>query len=48
MEYEESVDEERLEHVLEFKYFGCFLDESDKDEVDFRRKMSREEVSRCY
>ena len=29
----------RLEHVFEFKYSGCFLDESGTDEAEYSRKM---------
>ena len=32
------VDGARLEQVLEFKYFGCVLDESGIDGAEYRRK----------
>ena len=32
LESEVCVDEMRLEHVSEFKYMGCVLNESDTDE----------------
>ena len=34
LECEVCVDVMRLEHVLEFKYLGCVLDESGTDEAD--------------
>ena len=34
------VDEIRLEHVSEFKYLGCVLDESGTDEAECRRKVA--------
>ena len=33
LECEVCVEWMRLEHVSEFKYFGCLLDESDTDEA---------------
>ena len=33
--------EERLEHVSEFKYLGCVLDESSTDEAECSRKVAR-------
>ena len=33
LECEARVDEIRLEHVSEFKYLGCVLDESGTDEA---------------
>ena len=33
MEYEICVDGVQLEHVSEFKYFGCVLDKSGTDEA---------------
>ena len=40
VECEVSVDGMRLEHVSEFKYFGCVLDESSTDEAEYRRKVA--------
>ena len=34
LEYKVHVDGIRLEHVLEFKYLGCVLDESVTDEAE--------------
>ena len=34
---EVTVDGIRLEHVLEFKYLGCVLDESGTDEAEGSR-----------
>ena len=34
------VNELRLEHVSEFKYFGCVLDESDTDKAQCSRKVA--------
>ena len=31
----------RLEHVSEFKYLGCVLDESGADEAECRRKVAK-------
>ena len=39
VECEVCVDEIRLEHVSEFKYLGCILDESGTDEVECSRKV---------
>ena len=39
LECEVFVDGIRLEHVSEFKYSGCVLDESGTDEAKCRRKM---------
>ena len=33
------MDGERLEHVPEFKYSGCVLNESDTDDAECRRKV---------
>ena len=33
-------DRIRLEHVSEFKYSGCVLDESDTDEAECSRKVA--------
>ena len=33
------VDGMRLEHMSEFKYFRCVLDESGTDEVEYCRKL---------
>ena len=30
----------RIEHVSEFKYLGCVLDESSTDEAEYRRKVA--------
>ena len=40
MECEVCVNGIRLEHVLEFKYLGCILDESVTDEAECSRKMA--------
>ena len=40
LECEVIVDCVRLEHVSEFKYFGCVLDESGKDEAECYRKVA--------
>ena len=50
LEYEIHVNGIRLEHVSEFKYFGCFVDESGKDGAECNRKVvsEREEGCRCY
>ena len=40
LECEFHVDGIRLEHFLEFKYFGCVLDESGTDEEECSRKVS--------
>ena len=37
LECDVHVDGIRLEHVSEFKYLGCVLDESDTDEAECRR-----------
>ena len=39
LEYEFHVDGIRLEHVSEFKYLGCVLDESGTDEAERTRKV---------
>ena len=39
LEYEVCVDDIRLEHVSEFKYLGCVLEESGTDEAEFSRKV---------
>ena len=36
----DCVDRIRLEHVSEFKYLGCVLDESATDEADCSRKVA--------
>ena len=41
-EYEVSADGVRLEHLSEFKYLECGLDESGTDEVECRRKRESE------
>ena len=38
LEGEVCVDGMRLEHVLEFKYLGCVLDKSGKDEAECSRR----------
>ena len=40
MECDVSVDGIRLEHVSEFKYLACVLDELVTDESEFRRKVA--------
>ena len=42
MECEVCIDRVRLEHILEFKYLGCVLDESgtDADEAECSRKVA--------
>ena len=40
LECEVHVDWIRLEHVSEFKYLGCVLDESGRDGVECSRKVS--------
>ena len=40
LECEVCLDEIHLEHVSEFKYLGCVLDESGTDEADCSRKMA--------
>ena len=40
LECEVRVDRIRLGHVLEFKYLGCFLDESGTDEAECCRKVA--------
>ena len=40
LECQVHVDGIRLEHVSEFKYLGCVLDESGKDEAECSRKMA--------
>ena len=39
LECEVHVDRIRLEHVSEFKYLGCVLDESDIDGVEYNREL---------
>ena len=39
LEYEVYVDGIRLEHVSEFKYLGCVLDESGTDGEDYSNKV---------
>ena len=36
------VDRIHLEHVLEFKYFGCVLDKSGTDGAECSRKVASE------
>ena len=40
MKCEVCVDEIHLEHVTEFKYFGCVLGESGTDEAECSRKVA--------
>ena len=40
LEYEVCVDAIRLQHVSEFKYFGCVLDESGSNETECSRKVA--------
>ena len=40
LEYEIPKDRIRIEHVSEFKYLGCILDESGTDGPEFRRKVT--------
>ena len=40
LECEVRVDGIRLEHVLEFKYFGCVLDESGTDRAECSWKVA--------
>ena len=42
LECEVHVDRTRLEHVSEFKYLGCLLDESATDEAECSRKVANE------
>ena len=41
LEWEIHVDGMQLEHMSEFKYLGCALDESGTDEAECRRKAAR-------
>ena len=45
LECANHVDVIRLEHVLEFQYLGCVLDESGTDGADCSRKVVS---GRCY
>ena len=40
LECKVCVDGIRLEHVSEFKYLGCVLDESGTDEAEYSRKVA--------
>ena len=40
MECEVCVNGTRLEHVSEFKYLGCVLEESSRDEEGCRRNLA--------
>ena len=42
LECEVHVDGIRLEHVSEFIYMGCVLDESGPDGAEYRRKVASE------
>ena len=49
MECEVCIDGIRLEHVSEFKYFVCVLDESGPEEAECNRKVaSVRRVCKCY
>ena len=49
LECEVCIDGIHLEHVSEFKYFRCVLDESGNDKEKCNRKMaSGKRVSQCY
>ena len=41
MKCEVFVDGTHLEHLWEFKYLGCILDETDTDEAEYCRKVAR-------
>ena len=45
LEYEVCVDGIHLNHVSEFKYLGCVLDESGTDEAECSRKSGEWKVS---
>ena len=40
LECEDCVDGIRLEHVSEFKYLGCVLEESVTDDAEFNKKVA--------
>ena len=40
LECEDCVDGTRLEHVSEFKYLGCVLEESVTDDAEFSKKVA--------
>ena len=40
LECEVHVDRVRIEHVSEFKYLGCVLDESGTDGAEYNRKVA--------
>ena len=40
MQCEICVDVMRLEYVVEFKYYGCVLDESGTNETECQRKVT--------
>ena len=42
LECEVCVDGTRLEHISEFKYLGCVLDESGIDETECSRRVTSE------
>ena len=49
LECEVCIDGIRLEHVSEFKYFICVLDESGPEEAECNRKVaSVRRVCKCY
>ena len=45
---EAYVDGINVEHVSEFKYLGCVLDESGTVEAECSRKVGREEGCRSH
>ena len=45
LECEVCVYRMQLEHVLEFKYFGCVLDESGTDETEWRMEGTLQVLS---
>ena len=40
LDFELQVDGLRLEHVFEFKYLGCVLDEAGTNGAEFSRKVT--------
>ena len=47
LEYEVHVEGIHLEHVPEFKYLGCILDESGTDEIECSRKVASGDKILC-
>ena len=39
MKHEVCLDDIRLEHISEFKYLGCVLDDSGTHDAECRRKV---------